>query len=162
MTSLGIHHPPRLLQASLAFKAGAMLGEGALWNFKTEELYWVDIELCELHIFYPKKNRERVIILGQRIGTVVPCENGKLLIALQEGIYELNPETLERRLVISPPHDISSMRYNDGKCDAAGRFWVGSMHLDIVPKVAALYKVEKNHSIKMLDGITISNGFVVP
>ena len=158
MSSLGIDHPPKLLQASLAFKSRATLGEASLWNFKTQELYWVDIESCELHIFYPQKNKERVIILGQRIGTVVPCENGKLLIALQEGIYELDLITMEKRLVITPPHDISAMRYNDGKCDAAGRFWVGSMHLEIVPRVAVLYKVERNQAIKMLDDITISNG----
>ncbi len=147
-----------LLQASLAFKANALLGEGSLWNFKTQELYWVDIELGVLHIFHPLMNEERVIALGQRIGTVVPCENGNLIIALQEGIFELNPETLERRLVIAPPHDTSTMRYNDGKCDEAGRLWVGTMHLDIQPEVAALYKIEKNKSTRMLTGITISNG----
>jgi len=63
--------------------------------------------------------------------------------------------------MVNPEDSLSNIRFNDGKCDPAGRLWVGSMHLEQIPKAASLYKIDKNGTAeKMLGDITISNGIV--
>jgi len=52
------------------------------------------------------------------------------------------------------------MRYNDGKCDPAGRLWVGSMGMEPPNRYkASLYRLDQDLSItRILDSITVSNG----
>lgn len=148
----------RSAEVTLAFESHDVLGEGSIWNDATQELYWIDIEGGVLHIFHPPKNYHQSFSLGQRVGTVVPSDNGKIILALQDGLYEFDPPTQQKKLITSADHDPAFLRFNDGKCDPAGRLWVGTMHLDILPKVASLYKFEKGVLIKVLNEITISNG----
>jgi sugar lactone lactonase YvrE len=145
-------------EVTLAFESHDVLGEGAIWNEATQELYWIDIEKGILHILQPEKNYHQSFSLGQRVGTVVPSDNGNIILALQDGLYEFDPSTKEKKRIAMADYDTSSMRFNDGKCDPAGRLWVGTMHLEILPKVASLYKFEKGTLVKMLNEITISNG----
>ena len=145
-------------EVTLTFESHDVLGEGSIWNDITQELYWIDIEGGILHTFQPEKNHHKSFSLGQRIGTVVPSDNGKVILALQDGLYEFDLSTRQKRLIASADHDPASMRFNDGKCDPAGRLWVGTMHLDILPKVASLYRLDRGIVTKMLNEITISNG----
>jgi sugar lactone lactonase YvrE len=147
-----------LLKATLAFKSHDALGEGSIWNHITQELYWLDIEGGILHIFKPDESDHQSFSLGQRIGTVVPSDTGKVILALQDGLYEFDPLTQQKRLLHAAEHDPAAMRFNDGKCDPAGRLWVGTMHLNILPEVASLYRFEKGILEKMRSKITISNG----
>jgi sugar lactone lactonase YvrE len=49
------------------------------------------------------------------------------------------------------------MRLNDGKCDAKGRFWVGSMSDE--PNAASLYRCDPDGQVRVMEtGLTISNG----
>ncbi len=41
------------MTAELEYEIKALLGEGAFWNYKTQELYWVDIEGKKLNIYNP-------------------------------------------------------------------------------------------------------------
>ena len=56
---------------------------------------------------------------------------------------------------------LKGRRFNDGKCDPAGRFWVGSMHMQQKTGEASLYTFDAhgNTEIKK-DSVTISNGIV--
>jgi len=57
--------------------------------------------------------------------------------------------------------DLPQNRFNDGKCDPAGRFWVGTLCSSENPGQAALYRVDPDFAVhKMLSGVTISNGIV--
>ena len=52
-----------------------------------------------------------------------------------------------------------SLRFNDGKCDPAGRFWVGTFDLEQKPHAGTLYRLDPDGSLHvMLRGITNSNG----
>jgi len=51
------------------------LGEGAIWNDKTNELYWVDITGKILNIYNPSTGNNKELFTGQMIGTVVPGES---------------------------------------------------------------------------------------
>jgi sugar lactone lactonase YvrE len=148
------------LTAELVLDARAALGEGSLWNPLEKKLYWVDIEGKALHVYDPKTKRDEQYPMGSRIGTVVPVEGGAMLVALQTGIHKFDPGNAKLEFLNNPLPD-KNLRFNDGKCDPSGRFWVGSIALDSRPKAAALYRFDHDKTItRMLDNVTISNGIV--
>jgi sugar lactone lactonase YvrE len=50
-------------------------------------------------------------------------------------------------------------RPNDGRCDRAGRFWVGTMAMDAAAGQGALYRVEPDLRVVRIDGgFGVSNG----
>ena len=77
-------------KAILEYKIKARLGEGAFWNHKTQELYWVDIEDQMLHIYNPQTKKNRSLPTPSKIGTVVPKNTNETIVALQDGIYTMN------------------------------------------------------------------------
>ena len=158
---LNAFKPSDDLHAELLLDAKAMLGEGSIWHPKEKKLYWVDIEGKALHIYDPVTKEDKQFPVGARIGTVVPVQNGGALVALQNGIYKMDTKTGKLCFVNNPLPDTVGLRFNDGKCDPAGRFWVGSMGMDSRRKGASLYRIDKDKSIHtMLDSVSISNGIV--
>jgi sugar lactone lactonase YvrE len=95
--------------------------------------------------------------VGKRVGTVVPANDNKLIIALEDAIEVLDFETGARLEMIKIEADIPGNRCNDGKCDAAGRLWVGTMSIKEELKKGALYCFDGSLQ-KKLSGISISNG----
>lgn len=143
----------------IAAVAHAQLGEGSYWDAAKEVLYWLDIEAGRLFIYEPESGENRVFDIGEKIGTVVPKKSGGLLLALESSLAEFLPETRSLRRIVPLEANIPENRSNDGKCDPAGRFWVGSMAPDDKPGGASLYRVEKDYSVeRVLTGATISNG----
>lgn len=148
-------------KAILELDLKAQLGEGAIWNYKSQELYWIDIEGMKVHIYNPKTKTNRSINTPSRIGTIVPIDSEKSVVALHDGIYILNTQTEEFNLLSDVEADIPSNRFNDGKCDPSGRFWVGSMELNTKQYAANLYMINaKGEASLKLDSISISNGIV--
>ncbi len=148
--------PP--LQAELLLDAKAILGEGAIWHPTENMLYWVDIEGKHIHLYDPETQSDLSIEVSQRVGTLVPDAKGGVLLALEDGIYHFDMDSDKLSLVAHPADHKPGVRFNDGKCDPAGRFWVGS----IAPKEEAfLYRMDGDFSTRtMLDKVTTSNGIV--
>lgn len=150
----------KVSEATVVLHAQATLGEGALWHPTEQVLYWVDIEGKALHLFDPETKATTSFPVGERIGTVVPVAAGGALVALQNGIHHINTTTGKVTFLVNPI-EASDIRFNDGKCDPAGRFWVGTMALDTREGAAVLYRMDVDGSIRqVLDGLTISNGII--
>ncbi len=149
-------------EVALVHKMESKLGEGAIWNYKTNELYWVDIEDKKLHLYNTEQSTNTTIEMPCRIGTVVPCNAmEKAVVALEDGVYVVDTKTSALHLLSDVEADIAENRFNDGKCDPNGNLWVGSMHLQQLKSRASLYKVSPSGKTeKMLSDITISNGIV--
>ena len=147
------------LKCDLVIDSKSLLGEGALWDHNRKRLLFVDIEKHLLHFFDPVTDDLGSIDTGQRIGTVVPRQDGRLLVALEKAVAVLDPDTERVEAVLEVETDLPHNRFNDGKCDPAGRFWVGTMAMDASEGTAGLYRVDGDYKIKqILQGITISNG----
>jgi sugar lactone lactonase YvrE len=150
-----------VLEAELEFKIEAELGEGALWNYKSQELYWVDIEGKTLNLYSPTTKKNKVIVMPSRIGTVVPVDSNTVLTALENGVYKTDIETGSSELFVDMKKELNGKRLNDGKCDPNGRFWVGSMHLEQTKGSAQLFAIDHKGQLEMkIDSVTISNGIV--
>lgn len=153
--------PNKHLEAELAFKIDATLGEGAFWNYKTQEFYWIDIESKTLNIYNPKTKINKALQTKSRIGTVVPVNKTEALVALEDGVYKMNVETGKSSLFTNMKIELVGSRLNDGKCDPSGRFWVGSMHMKQEKDKANLYAINSKGSLETkLKNVTISNGIV--
>ena len=146
-------------KAEVVIKAQAMLGEGAIWDSAKQVLYWVNILGGEVHIYHPDTNEDEVIPVGQFVGTVVPRQKGGLLLALKNGIGSLNLETKQLTMIANPEAHLPDNRFNDGKCDPAGRFWAGTLSLEEKEPLGSLYCMVPDGKVRrMLENVTISNG----
>jgi sugar lactone lactonase YvrE len=147
--------------AELVLDAKAALGEGAIWDAELQVLYWVDILGNQVHVYDPATGQDRVVDVGQYVGTVVPRQAGGVMLALHHGFASLNLETEQVEIIADPEHHLPGNRFNDGKCDPAGRFWAGTLALDGAPEVASLYRLDADLSVhKVLDRVSCSNGIV--
>ncbi|WP_053366412.1 SMP-30/gluconolactonase/LRE family protein [Bacillus sp. FJAT-27245] len=146
-------------EVELVVDAKAILGEGPSWDRKSGVLYWVDIEGKKVHLFNPGTGENRAIDVGQMVGAVVPRESGGAVVALESGFHFLNIETGRLEPICDPETGLETNRFNDGKCDPAGRFWAGTMDKNGSGKNGSLYCLEPSLSFKKkLGGLGISNG----
>ncbi|HEY0826663.1 MAG TPA: SMP-30/gluconolactonase/LRE family protein [Bacilli bacterium] len=137
----------------------ARIGEGPCWDAENELLYWVDIMENQIHIHDAKTNENRTIQADQHVGAVVLRQLGGVALAMEHGFYTMDLQTEQFTFIGDPEADLPGNRFNDGKCDAAGRFWAGTMNYNGVGHTGFLYCLEPNHTIrKVVDGVAISNG----
>jgi sugar lactone lactonase YvrE len=148
------------MQAKLLLDAKSLLGEGSLWDWKSNRLYWVDIEGLTLNVYDPVAIENKVFGVGKRIGTVVPETQQSVLIALEDGIAALDLATGEIEYRVETDiHKQYNRRFNDGKCDPHGRFWVGTLSMDGKREVSSLYCIGPDFNIEeKITGVSISNG----
>lgn len=148
------------ITAELVLDAKATLGEGAIWHPTENKLYWLDIEAAQLHVYDPSTGKATQFSTQEKPGTVVPIKGGGVLLATQNSIRKMDTSTGEL-VLISKPLKNSLVRFNDGKVDPSGRFWVGTMAYDVKEGAAALYRMDKDKRFhQVLDNVTISNGLV--
>ncbi|NNE92199.1 MAG: SMP-30/gluconolactonase/LRE family protein [Verrucomicrobiales bacterium] len=138
----------------------AQWGEGPIWW--DGKFLWVDIEGHLVIEFDAVTGSETIANVGERVGTVVPRASGGLVIAGDSGFHFLDLTTGATQAITDPESDLPDNRFNDGKCDPAGRFWAGTMHLSKPRQpVGAMWRLDADHSVhRMFDDVTVSNGLV--
>lgn len=135
------------------------LGESAIWNHRTQQLYWVDITGKILNIYNPRLGVNRELYVGQMIGTVVPALSGQVIVALEQGFYTLDPETGTKTFIVNPEEDLDDYRFSDGKCDTTGRLWAGTILKDGKPGRGTLYRLDTDTTVhSVIRNVGISNG----
>lgn len=135
----------------------SLLGESPFWHPDEQQLYWVDIPGRVLNCFRPADGRHQQWPLDSEPGCCAPLLGGGLLLAMRDGLWRFDVNSGQRSLVAKPPYDPAGQRFNDGKADAQGRLWVGTLDDRRQPK-AALYRWADAQLVCMAEGITVSNG----
>ncbi len=154
--------PAYSLSAARCCEAIAELGEGPVWDPARHELSWVDIlagRLYRARVEADRLDLVAVLDVGCHLGAAVPAAGRGWVIAAGTG-FALMGEDGTLSWVLRPEAGRGSeMRMNDGACDAAGRFWAGSMAYDNRPGAGSLYCLSPDLSVRrVLGGITVSNG----
>ena len=145
----------------LLVDAHAQVGEGPLWDEEQQVLYWVDILSSLLYIYDPATGENRTLDVGRHVGTVVTRASGGLMLAVREGFASFDLETQELTLIANPEAHITGNRFNDGKCDPAGRFWAGTMAYENPTNQGSLYRLDTDLSVhKIFGDVAISNGII--
>jgi sugar lactone lactonase YvrE len=144
----------RLEPASLT---PALLGESPFWHPLEQCLYYVDIPGKALFRLDNGADTPTRWPLNDEPGCVVPLPDGRLLIPQRNGLWRFDPATGAYEKLLDPPYDASKRRFNDGKADAKGRLWVGTID-DARQPESALYCLRDGAFEQVQDGITVSNG----
>ena len=133
------------------------LGESPLWHPDEQVLYWVDIPGHQLNRWQPAEAVHTQWPLAAEPGCCAALLGGGLLLAMRDGLWRFDVLTGQRSKLAEPPYDPAGQRFNDGKADAQGRFWVGTIDDQRLPR-AGLFRLAGGHLTQLADGITVSNG----
>ena len=135
------------------------LGEGPLWDKEEQALYWVDITQQHIHRYHPGSDKHHKYQVEQMIGAVVKEKGTVMVAALKNGFYRIDLANGQHTPLHDPEADQPRNRFNDGKCDAAGRFWAGTMSLHNEPESGALYCYHPDgRCVQHLTQVSVSNG----
>lgn len=141
------------------------VGESPVWSVAEQALYWVDIEARQIRRWAPATDAVDSWTVPERVGCIgLTATNGQLVAAMETGIFAVTlldaPEVMLECLA-PVTHAGASMRFNDGRCDAQGRFWVGSMVMDmgLASPLGKLYCLDRRGLRTLpLDGMITPNG----
>jgi sugar lactone lactonase YvrE len=136
----------------------SLLGESPFWHPNESALYWCDIPGRQLHRFHPATGEHRHWAFDCEPCSVAPMLRGRLMLAMRDGLWRFDPATGERARLAPPPYDTAHERFNDGKADAQGRFWVGTIYEPRDPPRAMLYRWAAGRLDAMAGDATVSNG----
>jgi D-xylonolactonase len=156
--------PRQLDEARVAWPARATLGEGTCWSVREQALYWVDILGQRLHRFTPASGDQRSWDFDETISAVAERRDRPgLIVSLRRCLALFDPavQSLQRFDEVEPERPAN--RFNDGKCDAAGRFWAGTMDFDCKAPTGALYRVDASSGASPIGSceLALDAGFAV-
>jgi sugar lactone lactonase YvrE len=142
----------------LVFDVRAQLGEGPVWDDRRQRLLFVDIMRGHVHEFDPVTKTDRVVEVGEPVGSIALTARGDWLAAARSGFSRLDPET-GRRTPVCAIENEPGMRMNDGHVDTRGRFWAGTMNMEGRSGCGALYRLDPDGTAtRVLSDVSISNG----
>jgi len=118
------------------------LGESPFWHPLEQTLYWVDIPGKKVLRANVYMGTVETWDMPSEPGCIAPAATGGLVIALRHGVFRARGWGGALDRIATLPYDTASVRANDGKCDALGRFWIGTIDEPKASRAAALYAVD--------------------
>ncbi|MGH8252646.1 MAG: SMP-30/gluconolactonase/LRE family protein [Steroidobacteraceae bacterium] len=141
--------------------AGDTTGEGVLWDWRRQALWWTDIQRSRLYRFDWATHQRQMLPAPERIGSFgLITGSDRLITAFASGIAIYEPASKEVTWLTRPDVSRPNMRFNDGRVDRRGRFWAGTMQ-DLAPRspVGKLYSYDATHGLRChVTDVLISNG----
>lgn len=122
------------------------LGESPFWHPQEQLLYWVDIPGKKILRAQADGGALQVWNMPSEPGCIAPAASGGLVIALRHGVFSARTWGGALEPVAVLPYDPATVRANDGKCDALGRFWVGTIDEPKASRSAALFSIDARQS----------------
>lgn len=152
------------MSAELIVDVRNAVGECPVWVPEENALYWVDIPNGSLQRWDAATGYLSAWKAPQMLACIARTQAGNWVAGMETGFFELtthNDGSLDTTLLAGVEHPRPDMRLNDGRCDRQGRFWAGSMVLDMGLNAAEgiLYRyasVGAPHA--QLDGFITLNG----
>lgn len=137
-----------------------ILGETPLWCERTQSLWWLDIDAGRLQRFNPASGRHDTFTFDARyVGTAALTSSPqRVLLGMDLGLHLFDVGTGECTLLCQVEDAALDNRLNDGRCDAEGRLWVGTMDNQLHRPHGAFYRVDPDGSVhRQFDGVIVSN-----
>ncbi|KXI30900.1 SMP-30/gluconolactonase/LRE family protein [Paraglaciecola hydrolytica] len=136
------------------------LGEGVIWDHRTQLLYWTDIHNNLLYCTNLNGDINTFPCPEKLCSFGLSLDPQWFICAFASGFAFFNPSTQQIQWIVKTPVSLPNLRMNDGRVDRQGRFWAGSM---VEPPMAehltgALYRLNLDSSLsEQLTGIEIAN-----
>jgi len=136
------------------------VGENPLYDEARDRLFWIDVrETPAIHAITLPSGAEATWPMREDIGSIALTDDNRLLVALRSGFAFFDCGSGAMTPIVDPEPDLPHNRLNDGKCDAAGRYWCGSMNPESGTADGSLYVLERNLQWrKVLDDLLTPNG----
>ncbi|WP_373896751.1 SMP-30/gluconolactonase/LRE family protein [uncultured Massilia sp.] len=111
-------------------------GESPTWNAVEGAWYWVDIPARRVWRLDHATRAARYWEAPEMVACVAAADDGSLVAGMETGIFRLTlgeDGDAKVTLLAAPPASElgEGMRFNDGRCDRQGRFWSGTMFMDM-------------------------------
>ncbi|MCK9813087.1 SMP-30/gluconolactonase/LRE family protein [Pseudomonas sp. MAFF 302046] len=155
------------MQAELIVDAQNATGESPVWHSAENALYWVDIPAGRLHRWTPD-GQTRHWQSEEMLACIARSADGQWLAGQETGLFHLTPQDngqLRARPLAAVEHATAKMRFNDGRCDRQGRFWAGTMQVNMGgDSVGGLYRYDGEQAgivpllQPQLEGLVVPNG----
>ncbi|SDP35685.1 Sugar lactone lactonase YvrE [Rhodoferax sp. OV413] len=141
------------------------VGECPVWSVAENALYWVDIEGKQIRRWSPASDAVQSWTLPERVGCIALTPAvGRIVAAMETGVYVVQlgeAPAVQLDCLAAVTHPAPGMRFNDGRCDAQGRFWISTMVMDmgLASPLGCLYCLDEiGLSPARLDGLITPNG----
>lgn len=145
------------MDAEYVVGAGAVLSEGPVWW--QGNLLWVDIERRRIHRWNPGNRDHRHWDFPHRLGFVIPSTRGDCIVGADAILARVDLDSGRLTPWTRPAGEPDDHRFNDAKCDPAGRLWAGTLALSEAPELGTLYVVGPDAvAMPRVPKVTISNG----
>jgi sugar lactone lactonase YvrE len=153
LMKISVRHP------SVAWASNCLLGESPVWNEDERALYFVDIKGRNLYR-WSELGRREIFRLTSETGAIVRAACGGLIAAQRSGFATLLLDPWSEIAIGAPVIERNENRLNDGKCDAAGRFWVASMDDECKQASGKIWSLELDGTVRChRGGFVVGNGF---
>lgn len=142
------------------------VGESPVWHGGERALYWTDIPNRTLWRWDPSSGQSSSWQLPEMAGCMAMAADGGWLLAMESGLFRSTAfvpgmATPVLRRVAKVTHAREGMRFNDGRCDRQGRFWAGTMVMDmsLAADDGRLYRYDFSEgATSMLSSLITPNG----
>jgi sugar lactone lactonase YvrE len=143
------------------------VGESPTWHAEEGAWYWVDIPARRIWRLHYASGATRCWETQEMAACVSPAARGGLIAGMETGIFHLvlreDGGVDAERLAAPPSSELGEgMRFNDGRCDRQGRFWAGTMFMDMSAEraVGNLYRFTSDGGLSgpFVSGMLTQNG----
>ncbi|XP_028809835.1 regucalcin [Denticeps clupeoides] len=152
------------VRVQCAVRERCEVGESPVWEQQDGTLLYVDITGQRVSRWNAATNQIQSVTTEYYVGCVAPRNSGGYVIAEGIRFAALDWELQTTTPITQPAEEKSTNRFNDGKVDPAGRFFAGTMGLEVRPaelelKQGSLYTLFPDHSvIRHFGQVDLSNG----
>lgn len=141
------------------FPAQCILAEGPYWHVRKKSYFWVDIETGTLYQYSKNDPKPKTWQFKHRLSLVVEGEGDQVILGLDRKIARFDLITHALDWIVEAESNLILNRFNDGKCDAKGRLWAGTLSTHFTPGSGSLYLIEApGTASQKIPNLSISNG----
>lgn len=114
--------------------ARCTVGECPLWVATEQAWYWVDIVERSIWRWHPASGAMDQSRTTEMVACLAARDGGGLVAGMESGLFALSlgaAGVVKEQCLAKPDSLTAGMRFNDGRCDRQGRFWSGTMVMDM-------------------------------
>ncbi|MGJ4895170.1 MULTISPECIES: SMP-30/gluconolactonase/LRE family protein [unclassified Bradyrhizobium] len=144
-------------RVEIAVANADLLGETPLWCDRTRKLWWIDIDGRLHQSFDPETGAHHAVSHEcQFLGSQALTADGSHLLARDLTLYRRAADHPEQFVEVENGLD---NRLNDGRVDARGRLWIGTMDNQLHRPNGSLYRVTGDGQVTRIFGdVIVTNG----
>ena len=141
-----------------AIDAQAKLAECPRWDDRTQTLYFVDIDSFVLYAYDTQSKTLKQRKFDEEIGCFSLTQDNGFIAAFRSGVYTFKDFDAELETYWLADYDQQTTRFNDGRCDAKGRFLAGTMYSPKDAFKGALHQFSQGQQRVLDQAAWTSNG----